>query len=112
MGKGGFPAADSAAEICNKFETGAKMQADMQRAQEELKNSEVTGSAAGGMVEITMTGDKEVTAVKIKPEAVDPNDIEMLEDLIVASFNDAVKKVDELQEELMGPLAGGMGGLF
>ena len=89
-----------------------KMQADMQRAQEELKNSEVTGSAAGGMVEITMTGDKEVTAVKIKPEAVDPSDIEMLEDLIVASFNDAVKKVDELQEELMGPLAGGMGGLF
>ena len=89
-----------------------KMQADMQRAQEELKNSEVTGSAAGGMVEITMTGDKEVIAVKIKPEAVDPSDIEMLEDLIVASFNDAVKKVDELQEELMGPLAGGMGGLF
>lgn len=113
MGKGGFPGGGfGGGNMQQILKQAQKMQADMQRAQEELKNSEVTCSAAGGMVEITMTGDKEVTAVKIKPEAVDPSDIEMLEDLIVASFNDAVKKVDELQEELMGPLAGGMGGLF
>ena len=105
MGKGGFPGGGfGGGNMQQILKQAQKMQADMQRAQEELKNSEVTGSAAGGMVEITMTGDKEVTAVKIKPEAVDPGDIEMLEDLIVASFNDAVKKVDELQEELMDRL--------
>ena len=113
MGKGGFPGGGfGGGNMQQILKQAQKMQADMQRAQEELKNSEVTGSAAGGMVEITMTGDKTVTAVKIKPEAVDATDIEMLEDLIVAALSDAVSKVESLQEELMGPLAGGMGGLF
>ena len=89
-----------------------KMQDEIRAKQEELEAKEYTGTASGEMVTVTMNGKHEITAVKIKPEAVDPEDIEMLEDLIVASFNDAVKKVDELQEELMGPLAGGMGGLF
>lgn len=88
-----------------------KMQQEMARAQEELKSSEITATA-GGMVEITMLGDKTVAALKIKPEAVDANEVEMLEDLIIAAFNEACAKVDALQEELMGPLAGGMGGLF
>ncbi len=89
-----------------------RMQAEMQKAQEELKESEVTGTAGGGMVEVTMMGDKTISNITIKPEAVDPNDVEMLEDLIIAAFNEAATKVDELQQELMGPLAGGMGGLF
>ena len=89
-----------------------KMQEALKAKTEELEGREFTGTASGEMVSVTMTGKHQVTAVKIKPEAVDPTDIEMLEDLIVASFNDAVSKVESLQEELMGPLAGGMGGLF
>ena len=80
--------------------------------QQELAETEVTGSAGGGLVEITMTCDKKVTAVAIKPEAVDPDDIEMLEDLVTAAFNDACALADETTKEKMGPLAGGMGGMF
>lgn len=87
-----------------------KMQEDMVKAQEELKSTEFTGSASG-MVEVTMTGDKTVTSIKIKPEAVDPDDIEMLEDLIVAAFNDANNKVTEESENAMGPYASMLGGL-
>ena len=109
MGKGGFPGGGfGGGNMQQILKQAQKMQADMQRAQEELKNSEVTGSAAGGMVEITMTGDKEVTAVKIKPEAVDPSDIEMLEDLIAAAVNSAVAAVDKESEEEMAKMTGGL----
>ena len=74
--------------------------------QEELKTIEVTGTSGGGLVEVTMTCEKQVSAVKIKPEAVDPDDIEMLEDLIVASFNDATAKAEEIREEKLGKFAG------
>ena len=83
-----------------------KMQQEMMEAQEELKTIEVTGTSGGGLVEVTMTCEKQVSAVKIKPEAVDPDDIEMLEDLIVASFNDATAKVEEIREEKLGKFAG------
>ncbi len=87
-----------------------KMQEDMVKAQEELKSTEFTGSA-GGMVDVTMTGDKTVVAIKIKPEAVDPQDVEMLEDLIVAAINDATSKVVEESERAMGPYASMLGGM-
>ncbi len=87
-----------------------KMQEDMLKAQEELKTTEFEG-AAGGMVEIVMTGDKNLVSVKIKPEAVDPDDIEMLEDLIIAAFNDASTKVTEESERVMGPYASMLGGM-
>ncbi len=83
-----------------------KMQQEMMEAQEELKTIEVTGTSGGGLVEVTMTCEKQVSAVKIKPEAVDPDDIEMLEDLIVASFNDATAKAEEIREEKLGKFAG------
>lgn len=89
-----------------------KMQQDMQEAQQKLAESEVTASVSGGLVQITMTGAKALTAIKIKPEAVDTEDMEMLEDLIVAAFNEAVKKVDDLHQELLGPYANAMGGLM
>ncbi|MDR2090219.1 MAG: YbaB/EbfC family nucleoid-associated protein [Clostridiales bacterium] len=89
-----------------------KMQEDMQRAREELENTEITAESGGGLVEVTMTGEKRLLAIKIKPEVVDPNDIEMLEDLIIAAVNDACKLADEESEKMMGPLAGGLGGLF
>ncbi len=85
-----------------------KLQEQMKQAQEEIKNTEVEGSA-GGMVTVTMTGDKRVTAVSIKPEAVDPDDVEMLEDLIAAAFNAATEKADELSASLM---PAGVGGMF
>ena len=103
---------NSAPNMNQMVRKAQKMQEDIGKIQEELAVKEFTKQVGGGAIELVMTGDKQLKSVTIKPEVVDPEDIEMLEDLIVASFNDAVKKVDELQEELMGPLAGGMGGLF
>ena len=85
-----------------------KMQEEMQAKQAELEAAEFQGTASGGMVEVTMTGKHVVTALHIKSEAVDPDDVEMLEDLIAAAFNDAVRKVDETTEAEMGKLTGGM----
>lgn len=78
-----------------------KMQEQMARAQEELEEREVEGSAGGGMVGVTMNGKKRLTGISIDPEAVDTDDIEMLEDLIVAAYNDAYSKAEELEKELM-----------
>ena len=85
-----------------------KMQADIAAKQEELENSEYTGTASGGMVEVTMTGKHIITAMNIKPEAVDPDDVEMLADLIAAAVNDAVRKVDETAETEMNKITGGL----
>lgn len=85
-----------------------KLQEQMAAAQEELKNTEVEGTA-GGMVTVTMTGDKKIVGVSIKPDAVDPDDIEMLEDLLVAAFNAASEEADALSAELM---PAGVGGMF
>ena len=87
------------------------MQRKLQEAQQELADSEVTGSAAGGMVEVTLTGDKTPVSVSIKPEAVDPDDVEMLEDMVLAARNGAMKQADDLSKELLGPM-GNAGGLF
>lgn len=85
-----------------------KMQEEIRAKQEELEAKEYTGTASGEMVTVTMTGKHEVTAVKIKPETVDPEDIEMLEDLIAAAVNSAVAAVDKESEEEMAKLTGGM----
>ena len=87
-----------------------KMQEQMQKAQEELEAAEVVGKAGGEMVTVVMNGKGEFKSIKLDKTAVDPDDIEMLEDLIVAAINDASKKVEELKSEKM-PM-GGMGGLM
>lgn len=87
-----------------------KMQEQMMKAQEELETAEVVGKAGGEMVTVTMSGKGEVKSIKLDKSAVDPDDIEMLEDLIIAAINDANKKVEELKNEKM-PM-GGMGGLM
>ncbi len=87
-----------------------QMQQQLAAAQEELARTEVTGSAGGGLVTATMTGDGDVTAITISPEAVDPDDLETLQDLVVAALHDAKREVDELAARTMGPLAGGLGG--
>lgn len=85
-----------------------KMQDSIRAKQEELEAKEYTGSASGELVTVTMTGKHELTAVHIKPEAVDVDDLEMLEDLIAAAVNSAVAAVDKESEEEMGKMTGGM----
>ena len=87
-----------------------KMQEQMMKAQEELETAEVIGKAGGEMVTVTMSGKGEVKSIKLDKTAVDPDDVEMLEDLIIVAINDASKKVEELKNEKM-PM-GGMGGLM
>lgn len=87
----------------------ADMQAKMEAAEEELNNAEITGTSGGGMVEVTCDGHKKVSSIKIKPEIVDPDDVEMLEDLVIAAVNDAITKADELEKSLKGDMPGGMG---
>ena len=88
-----------------------KMQQQMVQAQAELAEKQVTGTSGGGLVTATVTGAGDVVALKIKPEAVDPDDVESLEDLVVAAIRDAAANAQELQSQAMGPLAGGLGGL-
>ena len=89
-----------------------KMQEDMKAKQAELEAAEYTGSAAGEMVTVRMNGKHEVLSISIKPEAVDPDDIEMLQDLIMAATNEALRMADEANNELMGKMTGGLGGGF
>jgi DNA-binding YbaB/EbfC family protein len=88
-----------------------KMQQQMATAQAELAEAELTGRAGGGLVTVTISGTGEVTGIKIDPKAVDPEDVETLEDLVLAAFNNASAAVRELSEEKMGPLTQGLGGL-
>lgn len=88
-----------------------KMQEQMQKAQEELDQAEIIGKAGGEMVVVKMNGKKEIKSIKLDKTAVDPDDIEMLEDLIIVAINDASAKAEELSREKMGPM-GGLGGLM
>lgn len=87
-----------------------QMQQALAAAQEELAATEVTGSAGGELVTVTMTGDGDITALTIAPAAVDPDDVETLQDLVVAAVRDAQRAVNELAASTMGPLTGGLGG--
>lgn len=91
-----------------------KMQQEMAKAQQELENKEVVGTAGGGVVKVTMNGHKQLRGIEIAPEVIDPEDAEMLQDLITAAFNEALKQVDELVSKDMGKFTGGMNipGLF
>jgi DNA-binding YbaB/EbfC family protein len=88
-----------------------KMQRDLAAAQEELASTEVEGSAGGGLVTATVTGAGQVVSIRIDPSVVDSDDVETLEDLVVAAINDATRQAADLQAERMGPLTGGMSGL-
>ncbi|MGL6175065.1 MAG: YbaB/EbfC family nucleoid-associated protein [Cellulosilyticaceae bacterium] len=91
-----------------------KMQKQMEEAQAKLEELEVTATAGGGMVEVTATAKKEIKAIKIKEEVVDTDDIETLEDLVLAAVNEALRQAEELSQKEMGKITGGMptGGLF
>jgi DNA-binding YbaB/EbfC family protein len=92
-----------------------KLQEEVEKTQAALATEEITVSAGGGAVTVVVTGAREFKSVTIKPEVVDPDDVEMLQDLLLAAFNDALAQVKQLEEERMGSLTGGMGlppGLF
>jgi nucleoid-associated protein EbfC len=87
-----------------------QMQAEMAKAQEQLKNETVEASAGGGMVKVTMTGDMQLREIKIAPEAIDPDDPELLQDMVTAAVNEALRSAQELAANRMGGITGGLGG--
>lgn len=101
-------------KVPNVVKQAQMMQEKMEQIQADVEKQEVLGAAGGGAVTVKMNGKKEVKSVTIKPEAVDPDDIETLEDLITASVNDAIKKAETLMEEAMGEVTGNINipGLF
>jgi nucleoid-associated protein EbfC len=88
-----------------------KMQADMLAAQESLKDELVEASAGGGMVTVQVTGDMVVKSITIDPQAVDPDDVELLQDMVLAAVNEGMRSAQELAAAKMGGIAGGLGGL-
>ena len=86
-----------------------QMQAQMQQAQEELKNETVQATAGGGMVTVTASGDGEIKEIKIDPKAIDPDDPEMLEDVVLAAVNEALRSAQNLAQSKMGGITGGLG---
>ena len=101
----------SGMDMNKMFEQVQQMQEQMQKAQEELKNETVEATAGGGMVTVTATGGGEIKSIKIDPKAIDPNDPEMLEDMIVAAVNEALRSAQGLIESKLGPALGGLHGL-
>ena len=109
--RGGYGGFGGGANMQNLMKQAQKMQEQMAKAQEELEDAELTATSGGGLVTVTVNGKKEIRSVVIKPEAVDPDDVEMLEDLIMAAINESYKKADDLTKEKMGAF-GGLGGMF
>ena len=97
-------------DLAQLMQQAQQMQQQLVAAQEQLAETEVTGSAGGNLVTATMTGTGELTALTIAPAAVDPDDVETLQDLVVAALHDAKREADDLAAQTMGPLAGGLGG--
>ncbi len=88
-----------------------QMQAEMAKAQEQLKSAVVEASAGGGMVTVKMSGELELLELRIDPEAVDPEDVELLQDMVLAAVNEAIRSAQELAASKMGQATGGLGGL-
>ena len=108
--RGGYPGMGGGMNMNNMMKQVQKMQKQMEEQQKALEESEYTATAGGGAVEVTVTGKKVLTKVKLDPDAVDPDDVEMLEDLIMVAVNDAMKQVDEANSSSMARMTGGMGG--
>ena len=109
--RGGFPGGGMPGNMSNLMKQAQRMQRQMEEAQKELEEKEVTATAGGGAVEITVSGKHEVTKIKLSEEVVDPDDIETLEDLIMAATNEALRKMEEENAQVMQQLTGGLGGM-
>ena len=110
--RGGFPGGGMPGNMNNLMKQAQRMQRQMEESQKELETKEFTAKAGGGAVEVTVTGKKEVTKVKLTEEVVDPDDIEMLEDLVVAAVNEAMRMAEEANAEVMNKMTGCLGGGF
>ena len=107
---GGFPGGmGMPGNMGNLMKQAQKMQRQMEESQKELESAEFTAKAGGGAVEVTVTGKKLIKSIKLQEEIVDPEDIETLEDSIVAAVNEALKQVDDASSSSMSKLTGGMG---
>ena len=108
--RGGFPGG-LPGNMNNLMKQAQKMQKQMEENQKALEEKEFTATAGGGAVEVTVSGKREIVKVKLSEEAVDPDDVEMLEDLIVAATNEALRQAEEAAASAMSALTGGLGGL-
>lgn len=109
--KARIPGAQNQGNMMKKIQ---QMQEDMQNAQAEVENSEFTATAGGGAVEVTVSGSHEVRSIKMQPDIVDPDDIEMLEDMLIAALNESIKKANDAMEQGIEKAKGGLSipGLF
>ena len=111
MARGGFPGIPGG-NMQQLMRQAQKMQQQMMQKQEELDAREYEGTAGGGAVACKLSGKRQLISLTIQPDAVDPDDVEMLQDMIVAAVNDALKKGEETREAEMNKIGGGMGGMF
>ena len=107
--RGGFPGG-MPGNMNNLMKQAQRMQRQMEESQKELEEKEFTAKAGGGAVEVTVTGKKEVTKVVIDKDAVDPDETEMLQDMIMAAVNEALRMAEEANAEIMNKMTGGLGG--
>ena len=114
MARGGFPGGFGGGNINNLMKQAQAMQKQMEEMQKEVESAEFEASVGGGAISVRVNGKKEVLGINIKPEVVDPDDVEMLEDLVLSAVNEALRKADEETANKMGKLTGGlkMPGLF
>ena len=106
---GGFPGGGIPGNMNNLMKQAQRMQREMEEKQKKLEESEFTATAGGGAVSVVVTGSKNLKSLTISPDAVDPEDVEMLQDLIIAAVGEAMKQVDDESAKLMGGMGGGFG---
>ncbi len=109
MAKGGFRGGMGGGMNMNMIKQAQKMQQDMMKAQEELETAEYEASAGGGVVKAVANGKRELVSIVIEPDAVDPDDVEMLQDLVIAAVNEALRKAETAMSESMSKITGGLG---
>ena len=107
--RGGFPGGGMPGNMNNLMKQAQRMQRQMEESQKELETKEFTAKAGGGAVEVTVSGKKEVVKVVLAEDVVDPDDIEMLQDLIIVAINEGLRQIDEIQNAEMSKLTGGLG---
>lgn len=108
--RGGFPGGGMPGNMANLMKQAQKMQRQMEEQAKEMETKEFSATAGGGAVEVTVSGSKKILKVKLDEEVVDPDDVEMLEDVIMAAVNEALRKADEASAANMAKLTGGLGG--
>lgn len=108
MARGGFPGGFGGGNMNNIMKQAQKMQRDMEKMQSELEDKEVEATAGGGAIKVVVTGKKQIKEIIISPDVVDPDDVEMLQDLVMAAVNEALRKAEDMMTEGMKKVTGGL----